>query len=93
MVSNLKPQQEILGVTPNERTLPQNVNLLGCDSDEIHLKYPVQKHICSGAIELAQAKQMVESGDIVVLTAGLPSLNIESPRGGVSNMMRIATVD
>ena len=50
--------------------------------------------IFSGAIELAQAKQYVDSGDIVVITAGIPSSNIKmSLREGDSNMMRIARVE
>ena len=92
VVSNLKPQQKILGVTPNERTYRRMSIYWGVIPMK-SFEVSSTEAICSGAIELAQAKQMVESGDIVVLTAGLPSLNIESPRGGVSNMMRIATVD
>ena len=92
VVSNLKPQQKILGVTPNERTYRRMSIYWGVIPMK-SFEVSSTEAICSGAIELAQAKQMVESGDIVVLTAGLPSLNIESPRGGISNMMRIATVD
>ena len=43
--------------------------------------------------ELVCAKQLAESGDIVVLTAGIPSANVMSDRGGVSNIMRIAVVE
>ena len=49
--------------------------------------------ICNEAIDLATAKQFVESGDIVVLTAGIPSPVIQKNRDGVSNMMRIVVVE
>ena len=49
--------------------------------------------VCNGAIDLVCAKQMAESGDIVVLTAGIPSTNVISDRGGVSNIMRIAVIE
>ena len=38
-------------------------------------------------------KGMVETGDIVVLTAGIPSTVIPKSRDGVSNMMRIVTIE
>ena len=49
--------------------------------------------ICENAIELAQVKQYVETGDVVVLTAGIPSPNVSKERSYTSNMMRIATVE
>ena len=49
--------------------------------------------ICDGAIELAKVKQYVETGDVVVLTAGIPSPNVKQERSAASNMMRIATVE
>ena len=49
--------------------------------------------ICSGAIDLAQAKKCVDSGDIVVLTAGIPSPSVQREKSSVSNMMRIAIID
>ena len=35
----------------------------------------------------------VEEGDVVVMTAGIPSPNFKRPQEGMSNMMRIAIVD
>lgn len=39
------------------------------------------------------AKQVVETGDVVILTAGIPSPTAVGMSKGVSNMMRIAVVD
>ncbi len=49
--------------------------------------------ICSSAIDLVTAKQIVETGDVVILTAGIPSPTTVGMSKGVSNMMRIAVVD
>ena len=92
VVSNLKPRQPILGVTPNERTLRRMSIYWGV----IPIKsraFNTTDDICDGAIELAKVKQYAESGDIVVLTAGIPSPNVKQERSAASNMMRIATVE
>ncbi len=92
VVSNLRPKQPVLGVTPNERTLRRMSIYWGV----IPIKsraFSTTDDICDGAIELAKVKQYAESGDIVVLTAGIPSPNVKQERSAASNMMRIATVD
>ena len=54
--------------------------------------FTTTEDVCNGAVELAKVKQYVEPGDVVVLTAGIPSANlIES--AGISNMMRITIVE
>ena len=92
VVSNLRPKQEILGITPNERTLRRMSTYWGVRGLK-SLEFHTTDDICSGAIDLAQAKKCVDSGDIVVLTAGIPSPSVQREKGSVSNMMRIATID
>ena len=92
VVSNLKPRQEILGVTPNERTL-RRLSIYWGVRPMKSLESSSTEDICSGAIELAMIKQYVESGDVVVLTAGIPSPSLKTERGGISNMMRITTIE
>ena len=57
------------------------------------IEFNTTEDILTGAIELISAKQVVEPGDIIVLTAGIPSPNIKRSKEGVSNMMRIAVID
>ena len=57
------------------------------------LEVDTTEDICENAIELAQVKQYVEPGDVVVITAGIPSTNVSKERSFTSNMMRIVTVD
>ncbi|MBQ8802445.1 MAG: pyruvate kinase [Tyzzerella sp.] len=92
VVSKFRPEAMIVGVTPNETALRRMQIYRGV--------YPVKsiplettEDICDDAINLAKAKQLVDSGDIVVLTSGIPSPVIKNAREGMSNMMRIVVVD
>lgn len=92
VMSNLKPIQPIIGVTPSERALRRMSIYWGVQA----LK-PMECHttddICSEAIEISKVKRCVETGDVVVLTAGIPALDVNAAREGISNMMRIATIE
>ena len=92
VVSNLRPRQVILGVTPNERTLRRMSIYWGVKPIKSQA-FNTTDDICDGAIELAKLKQFVETGEIVVITAGIPSPNVKKERSATSNMMRIATVE
>ena len=45
------------------------------------------------SIDIAKEKNYVEAGDIAVLTAGIPSPHVGGFDYGVSNMMRIVTIE
>ena len=92
VVSNLRPRQVILGVTPNERTLRRMSIYWGVKPIKSQA-FNTTDDICDGAIELAKVKQFVETGEIVVITAGIPSPNVKKERSATSNMMRISTVE
>ncbi len=92
VVSKFKPKAPIIGVSPNDETLRRMQIFRGV--------YPVKsitldttEDICEDAINLVRAKQVVEAGDIVVLTAGIPSPVMKRAHDGMSNMMRIAIVE
>ena len=92
VVSKFKPRTDIIGVTPNEATL-RRMQLYWGVRPLKSIPLNSTEDVCNGAVELVCAKQLAESGDIVVLTAGIPSANVMSDRGGVSNIMRIAVVE
>ena len=92
VVSNMRPKQDILGVTPNERTLRRMSIYWGVRPLK-SMQFNTTDDICNNAIELATAKQYIEPGDVVVLTAGIPSTNIKQEHTTTSNMRRIATVE
>ena len=92
VVSKLKPKAMIVGVTPNEDTLRRMQIFRGVYPVK-SIPYNSTDEICEDAINLAKAKGLVEEGDVVVLTAGIPSARVKKAREGMSNMMRIAIVD
>ena len=79
VVSNLRPRQVILGVTPNERTLRRMSIYWGVKPIKSQA-FNTTDDICDGAIELAKVKQFVETGEIVVITAGIPSPNVKKEK-------------
>ena len=79
VVSNLRPRQVILGVTPNERTLRRMSIYWGVKPIKSQA-FNTTDDICDGAIELAKVKQFVETGEIVVITAGIPSAECKKRR-------------
>ena len=93
LVSKFKPKADIIGVSPSEHTLRKMQIYWGVRPVK-SVELNTTEDILNGAITLAEAKGMVDSGDIVVMTAGIPAPNAptKQERGGMSNMMRIAVV-
>ena len=92
VVSKFRPKAPVIGVSPSELTLRKMQLYRGV--------YPIKsiqlettEDICEEAINLVSVKQIVEPGDIVVLTAGIPARSEGMAKEGISNMMRIAVVD
>ena len=92
VVSKFKPKMDIIGVSPNEASLRRMQIYWGVETLK-SFQMDTTDDICNGAIDLAAAKQYVESGDTVILTAGIPSPTLGSDFAGVTNMMKIAVVE
>lgn len=92
VVSKFKPQMDIIGISPNEATLRRMQIYWGVRPLK-SIEVRTTEDICNSAIDLICAKQIAETGDVVILTAGIPSANVAGQKTGVSNMMRIAVVD
>lgn len=92
VVSKFKPEAPVIGVTPNDDTLRKMQIYRGVYPLK-SIKQDTTEDISEDAINLARAKQLVEAGDIVVLTAGIPSPVMQRAHDGMSNMMRIAIVE
>lgn len=91
VMSKFKPKSMIVGVTPNEDALRRMQIFRGVYPLK-SIPYSTTEEICDEAIELAKVKGLVESGDVVVVTAGIPSTAVKNVNEGMSNMMRIAIV-
>lgn len=92
VMSKFRPKADIIGVTPDEGTMRRMQLYWGVRSYK-SLAFNTTEDILSGAIDLLTAKQEVDSGDMVILTAGIPSPNFKQTKAGVSNMMRIAVIE
>ena len=94
MISNFHPKTEMIGLSPEERTLRRMQIYWGIRPFKSIVAKSMED-ICDNALEIVRAKAGLESGDIVVLTAGIPAAHAicREQKYGVSNMMRIVTVD
>ena len=94
MISKFHPRTEMLGLSPEERTLRRMQIYWGVRPYK-SVEGKSTEDICGNALEVARAKVGLDSGDIVVLTAGIPAAHpiCVEQKYGVSNMMRIVTVE
>ena len=92
VLSKFHPRTELIAVSPNERSLRRMQIYWGVRAYH-SLMANTTEEICRNAVEIAKAKIGIETGDIAILTAGIPSPHVGGFDYGVSNMMRIVTVD
>lgn len=88
-VSKYKPQATIIGASPEEKVLRKmqlywGVRPIKTDKEE------TTEAIMEKAMQLAKEKRIVNSGDIVVITAGV-AIN-PGQGGGVTNLMKVETI-
>ncbi len=88
-VSKYKPHAIIIGASPEEKVLRKmqlywGVKPIKTDKEE------TTEAIMETAMQLAKEKKIVNSGDIVVITAGV-AIN-PGQGGGVTNLMKIETI-
>ena len=91
-MSKFKPKNEIIGVSPSEATL-RRMQLYWGVRPLRSIEASSTEDICNSAIDLVCAKQLAEPGDVVILTAGIPSPMIGGQKTGMSNMMKITVVE
>ena len=92
VISKFHPKMEVLAVSPNARTLRRMQIYWGVRPYESEHANSSEE-ISNSAVEIAKEREHVEKGDIAVLTAGIPSPHVGGFDYGVSNMMRIVTIE
>ena len=92
ILSKFHPKTDLVAVSPNERCLRRMQIYWGVRSYKSIMANNTEE-ICANAIEIAEAKACVDTGDIAILTAGIPSPHAGTFDYGVSNMMRIVTIE
>lgn len=85
-ISKYRPSCMIIGCTPDETVLRQMSMSWGVVPVKMDEKNSTDE-LFSAAIEAAKEKKLLESGDIVVITAGIP-LGI----AGNTNMLKVETI-
>ena len=86
LVSNFRPKEPILAVTPSEHAAPQ----LQLDWGVLPLhgyREDSTENIISHAIYLVRREKLVQTGDMIVVTAGDPSTNEVRGEGAMTNTM------
>ncbi|MDF2950791.1 MAG: pyruvate kinase [Anaerocolumna sp.] len=87
LVSKLKPEANIIGLSPLDRTLRKMQIYWGVTpikTDEVNST----DHLLEEAVKSVKENQFAETGDTIVLTAGVPA-----GKTGVTNMIKVVTVD
>lgn len=92
LVSSFKPSVPIIGISPNEETL-RKMQIYWGVTPIISEERETTEDIISRAIDIIKDKKYVETGDIVVVTAGSPAPSMASGDTTVSNMMRVSIID
>lgn len=94
VISKFKPRMELIGVSPDERTIRKMQIYWGVRPLKSVEAYSAEE-ICENALDIVEAKMYADVGDIVVLTAGIPSAYVRDTdnRKSTTNMMRIVTLD
>lgn len=92
VLSKFHPKTELVAVSPDERCLRRMQIYWGVRAYKSIMVNSTEE-ICKNAMEIVKAKACAEKGDIAILTAGIPSPHVGGFDYGVSNMMRIVTVD
>ena len=92
VVSKFKPKVDIVAVSPNESALRRMQIYWGVRPIK-SFELDLEEDINNSAIELAVAKQYAETGDTVILTAGIPSPNVKRQQSGMLNTMKILVIE
>ncbi len=91
VVSKFRPKAMIIGVSPNEESLRRMQIYRGVYPVK-SIPYETTEEICDEAVKLVKEEGFSTTGDVVVVTAGIPSPAIKKDRDGISNMMHIVVV-
>ena len=85
MVSKLKPQATILGLSRIERTL-RAMSILWGVVPKLATEYSNTDDMLNKAVAIAKQNNFTDKGDLVILTAGAGT-------EGVTNMMKVVEVE
>lgn len=85
LVSKLKPEARILGLSRNEQTL-RSMQILWGVVPKLADAYETTDEMLLNAEEIAKREHLAKEGDLIILTAGTGS-------AGVTNMLRVVEIE
>lgn len=85
LVSKLKPEATILGISRNEQTL-RGMQILWGVVPKLANDYKTTDEMFEQAVEIAKKEELAQKGDLVILTAGYG-------QSGSTNMLRVVEVE
>ncbi len=92
VISKYKPEMQVIGLSPNESVLRQMQIYWG-----VKPMKSIQEHstddIIRHAIDTAKQAGLVEEGDMAVVTAGVPTSKSKEAQKGITNIMRVVSID
>ena len=91
LVSQFRPEAIILGTSPRESVLRTMQIYWGVKPLKT-IQSDDTNDIMSKSVEAAKESGIVKKGDIAVLTAGLPSVNVSIGERGETNVMRVVSI-
>lgn len=92
LVSKYKPSSLVVATTPDEKIQRRMQILWGVRPLKAERKDSTDS-IIETAVNTVKESGLVENGDTVVLTAGLPAANVAANERGITNMMRVLKID
>lgn len=91
LISQFRPCTMVVATSPREEVLRRMQIYWGIEpifsGEKMHTET-----IISSAVTAAMLENIVQAGDIVVMTAGLPAVNVQMGERGETNVMRVITV-
>lgn len=92
VISKYKPEMPVIGVSPVDSVLRQMQICWGVTPMK-SIQETSTDAIIRHAIDAAKEAGIVEDGDMAVVTAGVPTTKSKEAQRGITNIMRVVTID
>lgn len=92
VISKFKPEMQVIGLSPNDSTLRQMQIYWGVKPVKSTQENSTDD-IISHALETSKEHGYINEGDIAIVTAGVPTSKNKEAQKGITNIMRVVTID
>lgn len=92
VISKYKPEMPVIGLSPNDSVLRQMQIYWGVTPVKSAQENSTD-NIIRHALDAVRTSGYVEEGDTVVITAGVPTTKSKTAQKGITNIMRVVTMD